>query len=839
MAAPVVVANLTNITLAETGTWVEFGSGQASIFDGDTRAQGSLSRTKKNSSGTRGMAYDNGSGIDFTVSGRYLWIWLLCNTPDLLDTIANGGMAVRVGSTTSALNDYYVAGSDTDYAGDWVRIVIDLNKTPSAQSGGGCDLTSVRYFGGIWTTTGTVKGQNIGVDRIDYGDGIRIEQGDSADPANWKSLFDEDMGNTSNRYGVVQQNRAGDFELYGTVQIGDGAGTDSTLWLETSGRGAKFVDHQYWDGNSMVSAVDGSLYKIEGLGNGTGTTDIDFGEVVGSGDQRQGINGGVIGTAGPKFELDFETDIADLDSVNLYGVTIQGAGLTQFSGSTKTDIIGCQFVNCGEIQPNDAEFLNNTIVAPVPGIGLELLTTHNAKQCTFVAGGNEDERAARAYSVDISGPTVTEETDDFASTTAADVLPFPATEAVGDYFAIGSRRRFGKATIDVGTARSGGALAIEYWDGSAWSAVSVINDATNTLSTAGSNDLDFNVPDDWAETAIDNEAPLYYIRWRVTTVMTTNPVIDEGFVGDFAEHHVHFASAGDYTITLDDMEFFGFGSDGLPKWHGLVDQLNSDVTVTALGRTNMSENEVEVTDGGTITVNVSVNLEINGLPEATYAVFIGSGGAEDGNELLAGYANASGLVSGTFGGTTPQTVTVKARNSGIVAAAILEDPAASFTDYTLDAREQVGADDVVVVPDSPAVNDAFYIGGVNQYGRVQFNVSSAGATYAGTWEYWDGSGWTAIADEVDDTNGFQTAGWNFIEFTKPSDWATTSINSQGPYYFIRFRITTGAGAGNGANVEYVTLFNTVKYEPHLGTAEIVAVSGRSVTVTMQETSIPG
>jgi hypothetical protein len=57
----------------------------------------------------------------------------------------------------------------------------------------------------------------------------------------------------------------------------------------------------------------------------------------------------------------------------------------QYSGSTKTDIIGCVFQDCGEQQPNDAEWLNNTVVGP-RNRGLEMLSTHNIKQTNFIAG---------------------------------------------------------------------------------------------------------------------------------------------------------------------------------------------------------------------------------------------------------------------------------------------------------------------------------------------------------------------------------------------------------------------------------------------------------------------
>ena len=40
-------------------------------------------------------------------------------------------------------------------------------------------------------------------------------------------------------------------------------------------------------------------------------------------------------------------------------------------------------------------------------------------------------------------------------------------------------------------------------------------------------------------------------------------------------------------------------------------------------------------------------------------------------------------------------------------------------------------------------------------------------------------------------NDFKTTGVQPVTFTAPSDWATTTINSQGPFYFIRAETQTG------------------------------------------------
>ena len=237
-------------------------------------------------------------------------------------------------------------------------------------------------------------------------------------------------------------------------------------------------------------------------------------------------------------------------------------------------------------------------------------------------------------------------------------------------------------------------------------------------------------------------------------------------------------------------------------------------------------------DQGTYDVVVSVSIEISGVTEGTRCSMIGDGGAEDGVELLAGYADSTGKVSGSFGGITPQDVIVKARNSGIINAAILEDNGTGNTDFTNEAREQVGADDVDLLPAVPALNDAFYYGGIAQFGAIELNVTTAGDTYVLTWEYWNGATWAALT-VVDPSSSYFTLGWHIITFTPPGDWDTTSFNSQGPFFYVRARATTGGGTQPQA--EKIDLNKTTKYLSFSGTGEILSTGLVATAVWVEDT----
>jgi hypothetical protein len=125
-------------------------------------------------------------------------------------------------------------------------------------------------------------------------------------------------------------------------------------------------------------------------------------------------------------------------------------------------------------------------------------------------------------------------------------------------------------------------------------------------------------------------------------------------------------------------------------------------------------------------------------------------------------------------------------------AGIQEDDsgAPDFVDYTSELAPPATAD-VDFFPAGAGVDDAFYFGSTRQFDTINVDVNVAGTgTYtvpAGNWEYWDGTTWQSLTGLTDSTTGFKVAGVNTVVFDCPNDWALTTINSQGPYYFVRAR----------------------------------------------------
>ena len=123
--------------------------------------------------------------------------------------------------------------------------------------------------------------------------------------------------------------------------------------------------------------------------------------------------------------------------------------------------------------------------------------------------------------------------------------------------------------------------------------------------------------------------------------------------------------------------------------------------------------------------------------------------------------------------------------------AAIADDGGVFTDETTLAKNAT-ADDMTLLPSTPAQEDAYYFGRDHKFDSVRLDISTAGAgTWVLTWEYWDGDSWEALTMTEDETNDFTTGGIGlFVRWAIPGAWATTTVNLQGPFYYIRARVSS-------------------------------------------------
>ncbi len=665
--------------------WVGIG-GTTANQDTDTFVEGtaSISTTADATGGTEGLAWDNESTFDGTDRIYYLWVNIA--NPGQMETKANGGIKVHVtGATASNFVERYFEGKDT-YSGGWKMFVIDMNDVfQNRDNSGGTPpvITAIQRIGITVDIFGALMPKmqdNLFLDAIwslaKGTPGIRIESDNSGSPWTWADIVDAgDRFDVTKAWGHVQE-VDGVITLYSSIEFGDSAGVTSTDFVDATGAIVVFGEG--------ANPLPDDIYEITIIGNGTGTTDIDFGSVVGSGDDRQGIGGTAWSTGGPLYTFDGETDISDVDTLNVYGGSFTDAGTLQFSGSTKTDIIGVSFINCGEVQSNDAEFLNCFVISPA-NHGVEMLTTHNMKQITFVGGSNtnqvgvfgtpsETEDAAPSGPVTYNHTVATGQEDValivFVGYEGANTIPVRGVTYDGNPLIRLGLVASGSSSSDTNVAAfilydppEGSSLEIsvtfisnvgnmmsfaENFKGvNRVSEITVSSNSANsvealavTIETAAANDtfsmdliyVSENGPastfDATGGTATENRDQAVSTEaafassedvggtgirehdWTWTTsVNAAMLVLAIKSIG--LEHMVHLPTASDYSITMTDMQFFGSGAAGAPKWHGDNSGSGADVTINTGGTTNVAENEFENTHSTAGTIDVVATVDVN------------------------------------------------------------------------------------------------------------------------------------------------------------------------------------------------------------------------------------
>ncbi len=669
--------------------------GAAPNVEGDTVKFGSASMatTADATGGGEGICYDELSDRDWT--GDVVYMWVNIANPGLMEIKAAGGIRVRVANNAGIANfvEKNIEGSDT-YSGGWKMFVIDMDdvfNNPDNTGGTPPVITAARYVGiTVDLITGAMPKMqdNLFMDicwRLNKGTpGIRVEGQNGGNPWKWSDIVlagDEFDGTKA--WGHITESE-GDIRLFSSIEFGDGAGASQTEFTDIEGRNVKFAD--------SANPLADDIYAVTFAGNATLTTDIDFGAVVGSGDDRQGIGGTNWSTEGPSYSFDGETDIADLDTVNFYGGSIKGAGLMKFSGSTKTDLIGLSLVECGELQHNDSEFLNAFVVSP-DDRGFELNQTNNTKQITCVAGSNVNQVATfgtRTNSDDGSSPA---NPYTFTHTVASGQEDVALLVLVGFEHTADSLLgvMFGDAVVGtfslkkIGTISNGTTVTVEAYilynppEGSAFTvtcnfsaapvavgisaynlegaskfteisiATSTASAATATSAILAGQSVDALTVDmvfadvsgpgttfvatggtatESRDVAVESAASYATAEdaaglgdrdhdWTWTgSANVAQLVVSIKSIG--VEHAVHLPTALDYSITFSDLQFFGFGAAGAPKWHGENSASGADVTINAEGAANPAANEFENTHStaGTVDVQNTKTVAINVKDEA-------------------------------------------------------------------------------------------------------------------------------------------------------------------------------------------------------------------------------
>jgi hypothetical protein len=296
MAAPTLVSGLTDIeTFDGSPTFTSIGGGAGASVSTDVVKQGSQSAGRKaNSTGRYGFAATV-TGVDFTVAGRLYWAWWnILYSPNLLDTRANGGVRMLLGTGgVTNYNEYYVGGNDFGpdgrpvVAGKWYRSVIDVNNVAASATGGsGATLTNIDRIGITVNYTSTPSGNllHFYIDGAQYGSGFQFTGGTGGDPVAMTdvSTYTE---NSSRAWGISQFEK-GAYFCNGTIIPGSGATT--TTFTDTD-QAIFFEQQNYYDGVTASSVLNDNSQTIAPAGSGS-TNSITNTVIKASGDDKPALD---------------------------------------------------------------------------------------------------------------------------------------------------------------------------------------------------------------------------------------------------------------------------------------------------------------------------------------------------------------------------------------------------------------------------------------------------------------------------------------------------------------------------------------------------------------------
>jgi len=368
--AVTITKNLTDLYNAEsTSSWTTDDT--VSTYTGFQR-EGTYCLGMQGSLGTV-YAYKSITSTDLSNTVIYSWM-----NAGSVETKANGGFRIVVGDGTNR-RAYYVGGSD-DYGfqiGAWSCFVLDTASPPSnySQEAGSSapNFAAVTQVGVMFNVPikAVGSGDNVFFDICRYGTGITIKGGTSGDRGTFDEIAADDASTSSGKaYGIIRELQSGVFGVQGSLIFGDSSGTSDTYFEDKSAI-VIFEDR----------AVPTTWYKIQTVGNSTGTNSFILGEKSGS----SGIKGCVIKSAGSaKVVLDL--DQINVDEMKLYGCTFLDVGTTNLPPTASNiEVLSSTFESCGVVDPDTCTMKYcNFINADTEALLIDT-SSHNVSLCNFIS----------------------------------------------------------------------------------------------------------------------------------------------------------------------------------------------------------------------------------------------------------------------------------------------------------------------------------------------------------------------------------------------------------------------------------------------------------------------
>lgn len=303
--AGTVTSNLTLVDAADAVTgWVSGTGALAStaIVESGTAAlyrQNSLC-LKINAGTTVGFFSQVVPVTAVNLTGATLYCWHNFQSTYILQTLANGGIRIRVADSTSPgvnWGEWFVGGKDVygNFQGNtaatrqsgWTCFAIDCDRPYDAQSVTPPNKAAITFIGvGSAISATDPSGNALDIwywdvirhdNRLGLGGGLTITGGTTASPATFQDFYDADKA-AANAYGIVRKT-VGSFALQGPLTIGSATQTAVTTFTDSG----QIV---LWDDAQVKNS---GIYGITLKGAASFLTTVTFGNFV-SGVASKGVS---------------------------------------------------------------------------------------------------------------------------------------------------------------------------------------------------------------------------------------------------------------------------------------------------------------------------------------------------------------------------------------------------------------------------------------------------------------------------------------------------------------------------------------------------------------------
>lgn len=225
MAAPTYSTDLTLIDDAQNvSSYVATGGGASGLNDETDYFINNTQCISKNgfTASQRGMLHDDVTAPTIT-AGDAVFIWGRQANRNILNTLANSGGAVIMGTSNSAFAGFNVDGSDVEGSAllSWVNYAVDPTQTSDYTSGSPGAASTWDHFGMEWNIlgSGSLKGAPNAVGVIRHGREARAVDGDAVNGyATFTGLaaFDSDV---TRRWGILTE-ATGTLLFHGAIVLG-------------------------------------------------------------------------------------------------------------------------------------------------------------------------------------------------------------------------------------------------------------------------------------------------------------------------------------------------------------------------------------------------------------------------------------------------------------------------------------------------------------------------------------------------------------------------------------------------------------------------------------------